>query len=183
MALEGEYEVSGTTCQPSFQLLKDHLKQFTPEKTSQTTTIPEDDIRRPGHANLEKQARIGSTITIEGVNLPYRPAVMVTGRGPNANRHGMHTAFATDILNVLVGNPNVPGGMLGIGANYKHRWGPSVDSDGIAISPNSTYWHFFGAVVQLPGTSGRKTVHAQLKRPLSRGRLFRRTFSTGHDRT
>ena len=155
MAMEGTFEVDGVVCQPSFQLLKNHLKQYTPEETSTVTTIPADDIRRIAR-EFGEAARIGSTITIQGENLPYRPAAVLTGRGPNANRHGMHTAFATDMLNVLVGNLNVPGGILGIGANYKHRWGPSVDEDGIALSPNSTYWHFFGALDSYPARPAAK---------------------------
>ncbi|KKM15772.1 hypothetical protein LCGC14_1692590, partial [marine sediment metagenome] len=44
--LAGQYEVNGTSCSPAFQLIKDHVKQYTPEQVSQITTVPAATIRR-----------------------------------------------------------------------------------------------------------------------------------------
>lgn len=149
MALEGEYVVNGITCRPGFHILKKHLKKYSPETVSEITTIPEKDIRRIAR-EFGEAARIGSTTVIDGVTLPYRPAAILTGRGASAHRHAMHTVFAMEVLNVFVGNVNVPGGVLGIATNYTRRWGVTEDEDGIALSPNSTYWHFYGALDTYP---------------------------------
>lgn len=149
MALEGEYEVYGTYCRPAFQILKTHLEKFTPASTSKVTTIPEEDIRRIAK-EFGEAAQVGSTIEMDGVSLPYRPSVVLTGRGASAHRHAMHTVFAMEMLNVLVGNVNVPGGVLGIATGYTRRWETGEDEDGIALSPNSTYWHFYGALDTYP---------------------------------
>ena len=157
MAMEGEYSVDGMTCHPAFQILREHLKKYTPEKVSEITTIPVEDIQRIPR-EFGESAQIGSTIVIDGVQLPYRPAAMLCGRGPTAHRHAMHATFALEMLNVFVGNPNVPGGVLGIGANYKRRWGAGVDDDGIATSPNYSYWHFWGAMDSYPARPVSKPV-------------------------
>ena len=157
MALEGEFTVDGVPCRPSFHLVKNHLKKFTPELVSRITTVPEGDIRRIAR-EFGEAARIGSTITLKGKELPYRPAAMLSGRGPNSHRHAMHTAFALEMLNVFIGNPNVPGGVLGIAPVYKNRWSTGVDDDGIATSPNYSYWHFWGAMDSYPARPVSKPV-------------------------
>ena len=68
-ALEGEYEINGIKCQPSFQLLKEHLKTYTPEMASEVSTVPVETIRRLA-TEFATDARCGSTITIDGHTLP-----------------------------------------------------------------------------------------------------------------
>jgi len=149
MALEGDFEVDGIRCNPSFYIMKQHLKKYPPNKVSEITTIPEDDICRIAK-EFGQAAQIGSNTVIDGVTLPFRPAAILTGKGAAAHRHAMHSVFAMEMLNVFVGNVNVPGGILGIATNYKRRWGVTEDEDGIALSPNSTYWHFYGALDTYP---------------------------------
>ncbi len=141
LSLAGEYEVNGIKCHPSFELLSNHVKKYTVEKASQVTTIPVETIRRIVKEYGEA-AQIGSTIVLDGVELPYRPATLLTGKGTANHRHSMHTIFAIEMLNVLIGGVNVPGGVLGISTSYKKRWGVTADADGINLSPNSTYLHF-----------------------------------------
>jgi anaerobic selenocysteine-containing dehydrogenase len=141
LALTGKFTVNGQECHPSFELIRNHVKKYTVEKTAEITTIPAETIRRIVKEYGEA-ARIGSTIVIDGQELPYRPATLLTGKGTANHRRSMHTIFAIEMINVLIGGVNVPGGVLGIGTSYKKRWSVTADEDGINLSPNSTYWHF-----------------------------------------
>ena len=108
-ALEGTYNVEGTTCQPAFQLLKAQVKDYTPEWASNISTVPTDTIRRITN-ELVNAAQIGSTITINGVNFPYRPASVDTGKGAEVNLGGVNVRFAMHLVNTLLGNVDIPGG-------------------------------------------------------------------------
>ena len=112
MALEGEYEVAGVRCQPSFQKLKDHLKKFTPEWGEKISTVPAANLRRIA-TEFGAEARIGSTIVIEGVTLPYRPVAAIAFRGANGHRNSLYNCLAIDLLNELVGASDVVGGCIG----------------------------------------------------------------------
>ena len=141
LSLAGEYEVNGVKCRPSFELMSNHVKKYTVEEASRVTTIPADTIRRIAK-EFGEAARIGSTITLEGVELPYRPATILTGKGTANHRRSMHSIFAIEMINMLIGGVNVPGGCLGISTSYKKRWGVTMDEDGINLSNNLTYFHF-----------------------------------------
>ena len=112
MALEGEFEVNGVRCQPSFQKLKDHLKKFTPEWSETISTVPAANVRRLVN-EFAHEARIGSTIVIDGVTLPYRPVAAITFRGAQGHLNSVYNYIAIDLLNHLVGAADVPGGCLG----------------------------------------------------------------------
>ena len=108
-ALEGNYEFRGIKCQPAFQLLKEHLKQYTPEMASEISSIPADTIRRIA-TEFASEARVGSTITINGHTLPYRPVSAVIFRGGQGHENSYHACFAVNLLSTLVGAIEVPGG-------------------------------------------------------------------------
>ena len=65
---------------PAFQLLKEHLKQYTADWAEKESTVPARTIQRIAREFVE-EARIGSTIEIEGVKLPYRPVASAMFRG------------------------------------------------------------------------------------------------------
>ena len=44
--MEGSFQVDGVPCTPAFQLLKAHLRKYTPESVAEITTIPAHTIRR-----------------------------------------------------------------------------------------------------------------------------------------
>ncbi|MDP6501938.1 MAG: molybdopterin-dependent oxidoreductase, partial [Dehalococcoidales bacterium] len=111
-ALEGEYEFRGIKCQPSFQLLKEHLKQYTPEMASRASTVPAETIRRIA-TEFAHEAQVGSTITIDGHNLPYRPVAAVVFRGGQGHENAYHICSAVGLLSSLVGAVEVPGGTTG----------------------------------------------------------------------
>jgi len=65
VALEGSYQVAGVKCAPAFQVLKDHLRSFTPEKMSEITTVPAATIRRVAR-EFGAAAQVGATTIIKG---------------------------------------------------------------------------------------------------------------------
>lgn len=148
--LEGEYEVKGEKCTPAFELIKKHVKQYTPEWASKISTVPAVTIRRLATEFIEN-ARIGSTIEIDGVKLPYRPVAAVQFRGGSGHTNGFHTYFAVDLLNQLAGAMDVPGGAIGWPAKcvgYTEtglpKWEPIATKDGLLTA---TLW-----LTSLPGT-------------------------------
>jgi molybdopterin-containing oxidoreductase family molybdopterin binding subunit len=113
-ALEGNYVVYGINCQPAFELLKGHLRKYSPAWASEISTIPEKTIRRLAK-ELVEQARVGSTIEIEGARYPYRPACVVGDKGASSHQNAYHQTISLILLNTLLGNHDVPGGVLGTG--------------------------------------------------------------------
>jgi len=111
-ALEGEYEYNGVKCQPSFALLKEHLKQYTPEMAYDVSSIPAETIRRIA-TEFATEARIGSTININGHTLPYRPVAAIIFRGGEGHENSYHTCFAVAMISALVGAVNAPGSTNG----------------------------------------------------------------------
>ncbi len=71
-ALEGSYTVDGKTINTAFQLFKEDITRYTPEWASPICDLPASTIRKVA-LELGENARIGSTIVIDGVVLPYRP--------------------------------------------------------------------------------------------------------------
>ena len=111
-ALEGEYEVEGKTCRPVFALVREHLKDYTPEMASRVCDVPASTIRRIA-TEFAEAARIGSTIVIDGHELPFRPVSAVIFRGGEGHENSYHTCAAVALLNQIVGAADVPGGTLG----------------------------------------------------------------------
>lgn len=135
-AMEGEFEYRGIRCQPVFDLVKEHLKQYTPEKASEISNIQASTIRRIA-SEFVHAASIGSTITIDGHNLPLRPASAIIFRGGQGHENGLHACFAVCLLNQLVGSADVPGGTLGWPAKSSGYpptgelcWSPYKGTDG-----------------------------------------------------
>lgn len=117
-ALEGVYRVDGVECKPAFQMLKDHVRQYTPEWASQITDIPADTIRRIAREFVDN-AMIGTTIKIGGLTLPYRPVATKIGRGITGVMRSYQCILANHILACLVGCLEVVGGHQGGRAEYE----------------------------------------------------------------
>ncbi len=111
-ALLGSYEVAGTYCTPAFQCLADRVKQYPPEAAEKVTGISAATIRRLAR-EYGDAARIGSTITIDGQALPYRPAGVLYFKGAQGHKHALLTAMALSLLTEVVGAVDTPGGLLG----------------------------------------------------------------------
>jgi len=135
IALEGKFPVNGEDIPTAFTLLKEHVKQYTPERASSITTIPTETIRRLAH-EFGAAAQIGSTITIGGHKLPLRPAAASWYRGAIAHKHALLNGLAIQFLNVIVGAIDVPGGYLGINPFSEtppRQWSPAASADGLII--------------------------------------------------
>ncbi len=125
-ALEGRFTTSGfeegadddrwdhvdVEVAPSFQVLLDHMKPFTPDWAASECDVPADRIRQVADEYLA-HAEIGETIEIEGRELPFRPVAVMLGKSVNNGWGGYQTCWARTVLATLVGALEVPGGVLG----------------------------------------------------------------------
>ncbi len=125
-AIEGEYTASGISIgpdgkieelvnvavQPSFQLLIEHMKGFTPEWASAICDVSADTIRRITREFVEN-ALVGATIKVEGVEIPYRPATIGLGKTINNGWGSQQCVWAKHVLEMLVGAIEVAGSDLG----------------------------------------------------------------------
>lgn len=124
MALEGSFEIDGTTARTAFQVWKDLLADHTPERMSEVTTVPAATIRRIATEFVDA-AQIGATIELEGRTFPFRPAALNYYRGSQSHANGLFDNMTYKLFNMLVGNIDVPGGHLGV----------PLDTRGFFISP------------------------------------------------
>jgi phenylacetyl-CoA:acceptor oxidoreductase len=125
-ALTGEYEVDGIELgpdrevikdgrilvRPAFELLRDHVKEYTPEWASGITGVDPETTRRITREFVEA-ASIGATIEVEGLRMPLRPVAVLTGRGVSNGWGAYLVVWARTVLGALVGALETPGGMLG----------------------------------------------------------------------
>lgn len=131
MALEGAFAVDRLTVRPAFQVFKTHLEKVSIDKMAEITTVPTPRIRRLA-CDFAAAARIGSTIEIDGHALPYRPAAIHFKRGSGAHKGGFHTMAAIHLINVMVGNIDVPGGQRGVNPIGPY-WDIETDADGMLV--------------------------------------------------
>ncbi len=155
-ALEGEYPVSGITVgpdeevqefggdatKPAFQLLLEHMKGFSAEWASDICDVPADTIRTVT-AEFVKNAMVGSTICIEGVEMPYRPVAITMGKAVNHGWGATQCVWAQHVLEALVGAIEVPGSDLGLNVAFS---GPILKTkDGFFEYPfnptDEKQWH------------------------------------------
>jgi anaerobic selenocysteine-containing dehydrogenase len=130
-AIEGQFDAGDLAVKPSFQVLKDHLAQIDMDEMSRITTIPVETIREFAH-DFGQAARIGETIEVEGMTLPYRPAGIDYKRGMAAHRGGFNSCFAIHMLNLMVGAVDVPGGQRGVNPKGPY-WSAEMSEDGLLI--------------------------------------------------
>ncbi|MFC2005617.1 molybdopterin-dependent oxidoreductase [Chloroflexota bacterium] len=128
-ALDGVYLVDSVESKPAHQMLKDHVKQCTPEWAADITDISASTIRRIANEFVDN-AMIGSTITIDGIELPYRPVATKIGRGITGVMRSYQCILANHILACLVGALEVPGGHQG---GRAHQWDKNL---GIIAGPD-----------------------------------------------
>ncbi len=127
IALLGEYNISGVLCRTGYDLVKAEYVSYTPEWAEKICTVPAKTIRRVAK-EFVGHAKIGSTIQIDGFTFPFRPASVNTHRGVNCHRGGSYADLVGKIINMMVGNIEVPGGCVG-----DSQRGPLLapDEDGI----------------------------------------------------
>lgn len=125
-ALEGKYRIDGKLVAPGIVWIKDQMEEYTPEWSEALTTIPAATVRRITHEFVEA-AQIGSTIVLDGIEFPYRPASLFLRRGAESSTHGSQVQMAKFLINELIGAVDVPGGYL------SSRWGKVLtpNDDGV----------------------------------------------------
>lgn len=126
-ALNGPAEYEGKSYDTAFDRIAAAVEVATPEWAEEKTDIAAADILRVTR-EFAKEARIGETITLEGVTLPYRPVCLATGRGAANTMQGMRTYLVADMVNCLVGALGVPGSMVHV------EW-PKFEVDNGVILP------------------------------------------------
>jgi anaerobic selenocysteine-containing dehydrogenase len=111
-ALDGRYPLDGRTLPTAFTLVKEAVRYYTPEWAESITTVPAETIRRIAREFIEA-AHIGETITLDGIELPFRPALVKGERGSLGKYGGAYQHLVHKMLNMLVGSLDVPGGDQG----------------------------------------------------------------------
>lgn len=102
----------GAHVRPSFSLLVDHVKEYSPEWAGAICDVDPRTIRRIANEFLD-HARVGETIEIDGETLPLRPVSISLGKTVNNGWGGYECCWARTLLACLVGALEVPGGTLG----------------------------------------------------------------------
>jgi phenylacetyl-CoA:acceptor oxidoreductase len=97
---------------PSFQILMDHMAEYTPDWAAAECDVSAERIREIGDEFLS-HAGIGETIEIDGETLPHRPVAVLLGKTVNNGWGGYNCCWARTMLLCLVGALEVPGGMIG----------------------------------------------------------------------
>ena len=108
-ALEGTYTVAGKRVKPAFQAFKEHVEQYTPEWAADICGLSASAIRRVAQ-ELGDNARIGSTIRIEGMELPYRP-VSIMAYHVSQQEMGFQFYRAMYTVMMLLGAVEAVGGL------------------------------------------------------------------------
>lgn len=120
VALLGTFTVNGVECTPSFQLLKEHVRKNYPlEKCEKVSSVSVSTMRRIAKEFVDN-AKIGSTITIDGKEFPLRPSAAIFFRGSQGHVNSGWNCLILDILNQIVGAADVPGGAMGHGPPVCH---------------------------------------------------------------
>ncbi len=108
-ALAGEFTVDGSTVKTAYQKLTEHVAGYTPEWAADICGIPADTIKRIA-VELGENARIGSKIVLDGVELPYRPVAPAAYHVAQTEL-GFQTTYATVIVFMLLGAIEAVGGL------------------------------------------------------------------------
>ncbi|MCL1594486.1 MAG: molybdopterin-dependent oxidoreductase, partial [Actinomycetia bacterium] len=109
-ALEGEFNVDGEMVKTGFQLFKEHVEPYTPEWAADVTGLTASQIRTVA-SEFGSNAQIGSTIVVDGVEVPYRP-VGIMAYHMAQQELGFQTARAMTMVPMLVGAVGAAGGQL-----------------------------------------------------------------------
>ncbi|MBI4528443.1 MAG: molybdopterin-dependent oxidoreductase [Deltaproteobacteria bacterium] len=129
-ALSGEFRFGAESCRPALEVLRVHLAQFTPERVEGISTVRAETLRRLAR-EFGETARVGSTMTIGGVEVPFRPVCsFADSRGSTCHTQGVWTGTAIQLLNVMVGAVDVPGGAIStsiVGPGERLRVSESAD--------------------------------------------------------
>ncbi len=132
--LEGSFKINEAQYQTAFELLKKGVAEWTAERASSIAGVPTEIIRNFAREHGEA-AKIGATIEIQGKTLPWRPAAIDFKRGVNAHKNSYFSCFSIQLINIILGAMDVPGGLLGVNAFGPYgAWAAKTGEDGLLES-------------------------------------------------
>ena len=131
-ALEGEYQVQGLKAKTAFELLKERAAKYSAEHVEEITFIPAKTLRRIAK-EFGEAAKIGATINIDGVEVPYRPVCLEWNRGPQGHIHAWLHTWALHLVNLVLGALSVAGSIHSTEAavNWPTKSWPEAGQDGM----------------------------------------------------
>lgn len=109
-ALEGSFSVGGEKVRPAYDLFKEHVAQYTPALAAEICGLPESKIRQVAQ-DLGANAMIGSTIEVDGVEIPYRP-VAIMAYHMAQQELGFQAVRAMLMVTMLLGAVGAAGGQF-----------------------------------------------------------------------
>ncbi|MCH8076285.1 MAG: molybdopterin-dependent oxidoreductase [SAR324 cluster bacterium] len=111
---EERWEHDGVEVRTAFQMLLDHIAQYSADWAAGVCDIPAEKIRAVA-ADFLKHAHVGETIEVEGREYPYRPVAIMLGKTVANGWGGYESCWGRTMLAVLVGALEVPGAIIGSG--------------------------------------------------------------------
>ncbi len=140
-ALEGRYAADAVEIGPDDEILAQgrldgetafsrmvtHMATYSPEWAATICDVAAATMRTIAHEFVE-HAKVGETIDIDGVTLPYRPVAVSLGKTVNNGWGGYECVWARTMLAALVGGLEVPGGTLGTTVRLNRQVTARVDS-------------------------------------------------------
>lgn len=136
-ALEGEFTIEGRRVKTAFQLYKEHIEQYPPEWAAGICDLPADSIKRVAE-ELGENARIGSKIVVDGIELPYRP-VAIMGFHVTQQELGFQACRAAIHVMMLLGAVEAVGGSRTDFTAKKHDNYDKLDTIEIKDPPYDVY--------------------------------------------
>ena len=109
-ALEGEFDLDGEKVKTGFTLFVEHVADSTAEWASEITGLTAEQIRTMAET-FGREAQIGSTIVVDGVEVPYRP-VGIMAYHVTQQELGFQIARAMTMVSMMVGAIGAAGGQL-----------------------------------------------------------------------
>ncbi|MFQ5907380.1 MAG: molybdopterin-dependent oxidoreductase [Thermoplasmata archaeon] len=150
--LEGEYSVGGETVRTAFQLFREHVASYTPEWAAGVCDLSATKIREVA-IEMGENAQIGSTINVDGVEVPYRP-VGIMAYHMSQQELGFQALRAMIFVGMLLGAVGAAGGVL-IDFTWKiHKNYAGLDNITVGDPPYNFYLKdskFFPINTGLPG--------------------------------
>jgi anaerobic selenocysteine-containing dehydrogenase len=109
-ALEGQFTVNGEQFKTAFQLFKEHVAEYTPERAAEICGLESSQIVGIAH-DIGENAMIGSTISIDGHTMPYRP-VAIMAYHMSQQELGFQALRAMQMVMMLIGSIGAVGGQF-----------------------------------------------------------------------
>ena len=129
--------MNGANVNTSFQLLKEHLIQYTPEWASSVCGLSAEVIRTVAE-EMGENAKIGSTIVLDGIELPYRP-VGIMAYHVSQSELGFQAFRAAGLVIGLLGAIEAVGGPRVDFGRSIHKNFEALDEIEIKDKPDNIY--------------------------------------------